>query len=227
MSALSSSKVLTYLSDSCVSFSFPPLYFDGYFPQLEMFQEVKSPLNLVHDFFIMKFFLEGASSHDCEKIISDDSLISEKNSKKYFAESIWRLENREKLQNIDFPVSNFIRDNALSYKLFNQFNHPRKPVFQYLKTKIFERLGLAGADAEIDWEGPGYLDGIRCPVLPCMEKNLGVKFLNEKSYFSQGRLYTLSDVIKESYKFYRKENRSLLEMAIQEKKSQVISLLDR
>ncbi|WP_445357717.1 WcbI family polysaccharide biosynthesis putative acetyltransferase [Microbulbifer sp. ANSA002] len=223
---LSSESVVTKLPENCISLSFPPLYFDGYFPQLEMLPGIQSPLNLVHDFFILKFYLDGYSEALCKERLLSENLIEETKAVNYYERSIERLYNREKINSIDLPVSDFIRTNSRSYKLFNQFNHPRKPVFEFLKNNILDRVGVRPYSSDLDWEGPGYLDGIRCPSLSCMRNSLSFDFEDDEVYFAQGKILGLDEVIRGFYQSYDDVDRAILKNAILDKKSEVVSLLE-
>lgn len=211
---LNSSFILNQLKDNAIKFSFPSIYFDGYFPHLKTMDRMVSILNLVHDYFIAYSYNIGLSQKKCYELINDLNLYPEDLSRKLAEKSIQNLRNREVANNIDIPVSNFILRNFRFQKLFNQFNHPTRDIFVFLAKAIFRKLKLEKDSIE-DF-GISYSDEIVVPVYRSTHRNLKLKFSENFNTYQSILNKNLSQwkLIEQFYAFYKQLNQDKLKEII-------------
>jgi len=209
---LTSDFLLKKLKRKSTPISFPSLYFDGYFPHLQTLMGKTSVLNLVHDYIIAYSCAIGLSEADTLAMIQDERLYPEEISRELAKKSINNLSERENEFVTDIKVSPYISKYYKNIKLFNQFNHPTRPVFKYLAEKIFLIIGLN--EGTISESGSGYLDAIMTPIYKSTYENLDLSF-NEKFTIYNGLNKAgikQPDVIKEFFIFYnQQEKKDLIE----------------
>ncbi|MBN0989321.1 WcbI family polysaccharide biosynthesis putative acetyltransferase [Amphritea pacifica] len=199
---LTSEFLLSQLHESAMSYSFPSLYFDGYFPHLQTFNGYVSVLNLVHDYFIAYLCASGFSESETFDILNLESLYPESLSVDFLKKSISNLKAKEQKFSIDIRVSDFIEQNYKAEKLFNQFNHPKRSIFKYVSECVLERIGVLSSF--IDENGPSHLDAIVTPVYKSTYKNLGLSFSEDfNGYKAASQDKHQRQVISEFFDFYK------------------------
>lgn len=203
---------------------FPSLYFNAYFPHLDA-MNIKSVLNRVHDFIIVGSFLKGNSVKKTLEIINSETLYPKELSLSFANHGLEELKHRESVHRISFTISEFIEDNYKTIKLFNQFNHPRKPVFNYLATKIFQELGIAFLKEE--FSNRTGLDGTCVPLQKSTYRNLGIEFQeNFKSYrVSPKEEMVQEDVVRAFYQAYEGVDKKFLQSVLSKRKPFVRDLI--
>lgn len=177
---LSSNKLLKTTHDNAVLISFVSLYFNGYFPHLDVFNGKKHILNLVHDYIIMLSYVKGMKHKEILDLMNDEKLYSKEIALSKVSEGIDSLKNREKETTL--KIADYIEENYKNIKLFNQFNHPKGIIFDKLANQIFDILNIPNI-AELIESKTG-LDGIMTPVYKSTYKQLDLTFEEDFSLYS-------------------------------------------
>lgn len=203
---LTSEFLLGQLKESSEAVSFPSIYFDGYFPHLQTMKGLISILNLVHDYFIVYACAIDLSEELCFSLINRDDLYPETLSLRLAEKSLQNLKEREIKECIDVAVSGFIEKNYKNYKLFNQFNHPKRIIFKHVSESILLKIGMS--DYSISPLGDSHLDMIMTPIYRSTYKNLKLKFREDfETYGAKNNLILKQkEIIRKLYDFYRKSN---------------------
>ena len=203
---LSSDFLLQKTKKSAELISFPSIYFDGYFPHLQTLYGYVSQLNLVHDYFVAYLCSSGFSTEQAIEIIQSEDLYPKTISKELVEKSLLTLKKREEQFSVDIKVSSYISENYGTSKLFNQFNHPKRPVFKYVSESIMKKIGIQ--DFRIQEEGISHLDGIVTPIYKSTYKNLELNFNENFETYTAGKhgVQNQKSVIKGFYEFYKTKN---------------------
>lgn len=211
---------------SAIALSFPSLYFDGYFPHLQTLKGYISTLYLVHDYFIAYACAIGLTVEKTLTLIQSEDLYPRDVSIRLAEASFNNLAEREREFDLDIKITQFLRDNYRREKLFNQFNHPKRPVLKYIAEKILTKIGSQNPLlAEI---GPSHMDEIMTPIYKSTYKNLELKF-DEDFYAYNGTGNTrLSqpEVVRNFYDFYRQHDLSEIKRHITETKPFVAHIIE-
>lgn len=156
--ALIGNNVENFTSDNLIKkFKFnkticvPSIYFSGYFPepislQFPIFKNNNKLLELLPNYTIgykMWAILNlQLKSVDIFSIISKDDFIHNQVLKDNFINSLYELRIREKNNNVDIIVSDFIEFNYHKSRLFHTTNHPSKYLFIFIVNEILKLLKL-------------------------------------------------------------------------------------
>ncbi len=196
---LSWSYIKGILDSNVISLTFPSLYFNGYFPHIGTFKGISSPFGMTHDFVAGFAFCEGLSVEEATLKITSPYFYPKEISNKLFLDSIDSLRERE--VDVDVPVSNFIQENAKSYRLFRQFNRPTPYLFEYIATEILNKLNVVVDDC---FKPDSYLNSAQYPILNSIRNNLGIVFEDDSTGMvsSVGLSMCYSDVLSSYYEFY-------------------------
>lgn len=226
-SSFSSDFLLQQLKPSACSVSFPSIYFDGYFPQLGTMNGIVGTLNLVHDYIIAYCYAIGLHEEQVVSLIQHDDLFSAELSRNLAERSIANLRQRETACCVDICLSDYIEENYQRYKLFNQFNHPRRILFKYLGEKVLERLEVE--DSHIELDGIGYLDRISTPVYRSVYDGLGLEFEENFELYNtfQSVAVAQNDVVKGFFDCYKRIDSLELQKYIHKFKPFVPKLVDK
>lgn len=222
-SQLKSKYLLDLLKPKCKAISIPSMYFDGYFPHLATMQGRSGPLNKVHDYFIAAGFVYGMSRSQVKEMILSDSLYSASLASQFVDNSLSELEKRE--AHLDVKISTYIKDHYQKRKLFNQFNHPKREVIEYVCSEILTKLGVI--EHSFDSDKVGYLDAVRTPIYPSTLQGLKLQFEEQDQYRSLGGFLTLDDVVDGFFSVYAEMNNKWLKDFIQDKKPFVLKLVNQ
>ncbi len=179
--------------------SFPSLYFNGYFPYLDVMNGKSSILSAVHDYNIMTAYLFGIDEESIYDMIHNSTFYSKELSEKLVNDSFDAINQRENLYTLDIKVEDFIKQNYQKDRLFHQFNHPSRKVFEYIRGEIFSILSISQKCEPNDID---YLNGIISVIYPSIYKNLNLQFDNYQNYTNGVNILDTKDVIKVFYEFY-------------------------
>lgn len=223
---MTSRHLLGQIKESCQALSFPPIYFDGYFPHLQTLNGIVSVLNLVHDYFIVYACSVGLSEEQCYSLINREDLYSKQLSRQLADKSLHRLRERESNEGIDIPVSDFIAKNYKQQKLFNQFNHPKRELIKYISGNILSKIGIE--DRRLDTEGNSHLDMIMTPVYRSTHLNLELAFEEDFESYSGKNNLALKQrvVINRLYECYRSLDLAGLRAHVRKTKPFVAKIVD-
>lgn len=201
---LSTTRLLSHAKKKSILISFPSLYFDGYFPHLAVLRERKSTLlDTVHDYVIMYGYLMGLEQQEIIEVIQSEGFYSKELSNALFQKSIDELMKREGKNDSDIKVSDYIRQNYRFQKLFNHFNHPRRPVFEYIASEILDILGMS-KNKYLNYDGQeGYLDIVSTPIYRSTYNNLALIFPEDYlSYNTMKGFVKMPQVVNDFYSIY-------------------------
>jgi len=227
-SELSSQSVLQHAKRDAKLISIPSLYFDGYFPHLSSMNGLKGVLNLVHDYCIAYAYCKGIGASDCFEMLQSEDLYSPELSKSLFEKSLDNLKRRERQEQLDISISNYIEENFRNKKLFNQFNHPTRKIFEFISNQIIERLSIEQIAYDTSSQR-GYLDAIITPIYRSTYHSLGLRFEEDfETYWTvDSKQYAQAKIIDQFYRLYNQMDRSDIITAIQEKKPFVSRMIDK
>lgn len=208
--------LLTRLKPGAVAYSFPSLYFNGYFPHLYTLNKMVSPiLNHVHDYVIAYGWSLGLSQETILEVMNHEDLYPVEIAMRLANASLANLRTREDEDGLHVYVSDFIADNFRKMKLFNQFNHPARPVLSYVAEQI---LSLLGAERPVlDRDGPDYLRAIATPVYRSTHKALSLSFEEDFSLYraAGGQQLEQGEVVNRFYSYYEGQDKELLRTIIE------------
>ncbi len=197
ISQLATSRLLVGIDAQFISF--PSLYFNAYFPHLDVMNGTTSVLNAVHDYNILCGYLFSIDENSLFNLIQDETFYSKDLSSKLLENALSELVSREKLYTLDIKVDTFIKNNYKDHRLFHQFNHPSRKIFEYIREEIFSLLCV---DPVCELEDRDYLSGIVAPVYPSIYKNLNLKFEEYQDFKKVNNILDAKYVIKKFYEFY-------------------------
>lgn len=197
--SLKSDFLLGETASECQTISIPTIYFDGYFPHLGTMAGLQGPLNLVHDYCIASGFVLGMTSSEIQAMILSPDFYHNELCLGLVEKSLSNLRAREESQNISIKISNYIEVNFKKIKLFNQFNHPRRQLLEYVTDQVLVTLGLP-ENEYVNKEG--YLDVIRTPIYPSISKILGLKFTDAFEYHNEKGVQTIENIIDSFISLY-------------------------
>ncbi|WP_445355008.1 WcbI family polysaccharide biosynthesis putative acetyltransferase [Microbulbifer sp. EKSA008] len=223
---LSSDHLLKKLKSNALRISFPSIYFDGYFPHLQAFKGLVSELNLVHDYFIAYLFAKGYSEKHTFEAINDSNLYTPNTSKQLVSNSLNNLTAREASEDLDIRISRYIEKNYRKQKLFNQFNHPRRPVFRYIAENILKTIKIQ--DTFIPETGATTLDGIITPIYQSTYNNLKLEFPEDFHHYrsqNHDRIHQ-NDIISCLFRFYRTLDSKMIEEHVKKSKPFISEAID-
>ncbi len=223
---LSTQKILQQSKDGVKQISIPSMYFDGYFPHLSTMNGLSSILNLVHDYFIAYAYCRGMSLENCVLMLQSKHLYEKTRSVELCNASIENLRRRENVNKLDIPISSFIEQNYKKHKLFNQFNHPTRRMFEYISAQVCEKIGLDGFSPDPD--AGGYLDAISTPIYPSTYQNLDLQFEENFDLYSgrKNTIWSQRDVVEKFYRFYSELEISDVLEAVKSKKPFVSNMVN-
>ena len=225
-SELTSAHLAEQIHKNAQRISFPSLYFDGYFPHLKTFNRINSVLNLVHDYFIAYLYATGRDQLETLQIIHRSKLYPKALSEGLLERSLQNLQQREKAENTDIQVTDFIKENYKKEKLFFQFNHPNRTVLNYIAESIMKQIGID--DYRLPKKGPQRLNGIIAPVYKSTYRNLNLEFDEYfRRYKSGDQRLDQTKVIAAFYKEYESLDKKVMIDQIKEAKPFVARLIDR
>ena len=102
---------LRHVKKNAVVLSYPSLYFDGYFPHLHRFQDWRSVISEIHDYFMAYASAVGMDEQRLYSLIQEPDFYPKDLSVSLAEESIQNLERREEEHKTYIQLSKFIRDN--------------------------------------------------------------------------------------------------------------------
>ncbi|MBN2528889.1 MAG: hypothetical protein JXR76_21035 [Deltaproteobacteria bacterium] len=215
--SLSSDEVVKHLLPTSMAIGFPSLYFDGYFPQLASLTGVPSPLNRVHDYLAIDCFLRGGDVTDVVARLKDERLFKKAHAKRYFQGGIDELRKREKTHRLTATISDFVDAYARKYKLFFQFNHPVKSLYQHVARQILNRLGIHES-ADVDLSDIGPEPTVVCPPLRSIYYHNQCQFDCEfDTYKVADERLSMVDVIERMYISYLAADAEILRKHLKKK----------
>lgn len=199
----SSQAILSQLKPSCEKILFPSMYFNAYWPQATKQPVVRRLRDLnttpgglfPHgDSNIIRLMQSGTSLEKIINIVSDEDFYSESDVMESINKSFYELNKREKENNVDIAVSDYIYNNLKNRYLMHTINHPTCFVGVYVVRQILDILGIEHEDFEsqymtnehrlstltkYDFELPIYPSVIRWLNLSFVDKNYRYKFYYE------------------------------------------------
>ena len=225
--AHSSDELLKQLPSRAKAICIPIMYFDGYFPQLGALPGVQTPLNRVHDYLIVYFYLRGKSISQTIDSLQHPDLFKKRYSKKLFRANIAELRKREKKHRMGITISSFIEEFARKHLLFHQVNHPTKALFQHIANQLFEQVGVS-SPFELEWGNKGPLSAVICPPLKSLYQYNQCDFdISFDTYIVFQERLSQSEVVNRMYCYFSKVGPETLKANLDQRKKSVISQINR
>ena len=218
--------LLGQLKDGATTLSFPPIYFDGYFPHLATMNGMAAALNLAHDYILAYACAIGVDEDACHALLNREDLYSRQLSEELADQSLKQLEERERKDGLDITIADHIRKEYRKRRLFTQFNHPTRPLLKYLADSMLKKLGFG--DDTISAEGRTYLAAIKVPIYRSTYRNLGLAFPEDfDAYIGAGHVKLKQrQVIEEMYAFYRETGLDEIKQFVLRKKPFVAGVVE-
>lgn len=181
--------LLSLLDKNCIRLPIPSLFFNGYNPEVAYIRQSRSTL-FYHDRIMLNYI------DDIEKFIDllKNDFFPKNFSMDCFEASITELEKREKSQQTCVTISDFIRDNYQTTRLFHVLNHPTAALIQELSNRILLYIGMHPQINHKITISP--LDKWQFPIYQSHYNNLGLQFNNELIYYWAGNKYSIEDFFK-------------------------------
>lgn len=208
---LSTARILLHTNKNSILVSLPSLYFNGYFPHIDTLDGRLSILNFVHDYIMIYGYLLGLEQHEIIELIKSEDFYDEELSNRLLKKSISDLKKREVKNGVDIRVSDYIADNYRSQKLYNHFNHPKRPVYEFIASKILDMLGMSNSKHLILDETEKYYGEISTPIYRSTYTNLRLMFSeNFLTYGSANGIIGLPEVVSNFYSTYETIDKNYL-----------------
>lgn len=146
---LFSDRTLVRLRQDCQKLRIVNTYFDGYWPQIKKLSIAKrhclagAELGLIghSDKYIEKFAEQGFAFDEILEKIEKIDFFSEQEMKEAIQKSLAKIKDKE--QECDVKISDYIIDNYDKKQLFYSPNHPIEEVLLEYLNRILTRLGYA------------------------------------------------------------------------------------
>jgi hypothetical protein len=173
-----------------------------------------------HDVAFFDCYARGLNLADIiPKILHPDFYTPEQISQE-ISLSIAESETREAIDQINLPISGYLRENALQEQLFHVINHPYRPVLAHIANSFFNRIGIS---ARISDAGPDFLP---IPHIPCHPSVIKMLKLHQDSGGERSDVdaeYVLHDQRYRPFDYYR----ALSKFITRYSRNEVRELLDR
>ena len=216
--------IITLLPFHCKKISIPSCYFDGYFidglSQNQLPQKLKENNVMYQNKLLCEFFPNYCFNKKLFNMLSSkisiDLILKNIQSNDFYNNSeifdcinssFNRFSQKEKDNNIDIPITNFILQNFKNKRLFNTTNHPSKFIFEYIITELLNKLNLT-----LNINPHMYdIDLMKCtgriPIFNCIINYLGICTEFNNQFYIQNNLFeTLYDYILFYKKLFEENN---------------------
>lgn len=128
---------------------------------------------------INRMIMEGKTTKEIVKCLSDEEYYSEKQVKKNKNFALKLIDIAEK--NVDVTIADYLQENYQEIELYQNFSHPNKcVVWEYIR-RLLSELGLPVDEvSKVEKEAPEHThQGGDVPIYPSVAKHMGLKFINE------------------------------------------------
>lgn len=204
---LATDHIVKKLSSDCQVVSIINIFFDGYFVQriknnYNIMQEIhQSGLFPSGDIFVNELLEKGFSEEDILEQIRDENFIASEIIEQASDESLSELKERE--EDADIKISDYIELNYRKKQLFYSPNHPINTVLIEYARRIIRYLGLKDDEIREDivYMKAGSLKGQDIPVYPSVIKTLGLKEYDRLYYIN---LYLEPELLVEFEEYIKK-----------------------
>lgn len=212
-------KLLPY---HCKKISIPSCYFDGYFidglSQDNLPKRLKVSKNeqgkLLCEYFPnycfnKKLFNMLSSKIDIDIIlekIQSDNFYNKSEIYNCINSSFNKFSEKEKSNNTDIPITEFLLENYKKKRLFNTTNHPSKYIYQYIIKELFKKLNFNIIINEDIYDIDLMKHSGRVPIFNCIINYLDIpKDFNSQYYIENNFFESLKEYIT-FYKTFFDEN---------------------
>ena len=167
------------------SISFPSLYFSGYNPELTYLRNRKNQhLNDgfvdYHDKRVVKLFLEGRSDEEVKHSFHRLQPVRE-DVESVLEETLAELRRREREQELDIGVADFVEQNFARERLFYTYNHPANAVLYEVVRQFLDKVGYD--DVVVPRIEQELLRYDYFPIAPSVRKYLGLQFSDDAELY--------------------------------------------
>jgi hypothetical protein len=141
---LTTSAVLEATRASALKLSMSPsLLFYGYTPHLFSHAEYRSLYVNEHDAVILSGFLRGIDPATILAVLQDVGMYDAAFSRNHLEQELTAIEKRERFQEVDLHIGDFLQDAWRTQRLYDGALHPRRIVLEHLAQEVLQRQGLA------------------------------------------------------------------------------------
>jgi hypothetical protein len=144
---LSSDNLVANTKNSAICISYPSIFFNAYFPQVNYLRNMPAQVNQYseyHDMVVLESFLLSnnlAEAAERAKVIClDPNYYSNDEVQQFINSSVSELERRE--ANLDTQVSSFLNEFWHEEQLFFTMNHPSRRVLLEVCDQILAHLNI-------------------------------------------------------------------------------------
>ncbi len=173
---LSSSNISNLVSSLCKRISFPSLFFTGYNPEVAYLRDKELRSLLYVDRFFWQLWKDKTPDLLVEKL-NDLNFFPEWFSLMCVEESINECIRRETSKGVNIIMSDFIKNNYKSKRLFHVLNHPSATIMLELSSRILSELGFkpntSPTPISLD---EGIMGEFSFPIYASHHKNLQLQF---------------------------------------------------
>ncbi|HEY9623077.1 MAG TPA: WcbI family polysaccharide biosynthesis putative acetyltransferase [Crinalium sp.] len=183
---LSTRHLKSLLRPGSIAISIPVAYFTGYNPEMVYLKDkdgnkVDGPF-LLHDANILKLYAQGKTVQETMIAIQDDNFYPANYVLTNFKRTLSELQRRE--ADIDIKISDFIKRNYQSFRLFHTINHPGSLVIAAITKAILDMIGIPpNRESLTSFCNSEVLDVLYFPIYPAIAKGLGLSFLSKPDYY--------------------------------------------
>ena len=205
----STEAVLRHLPPHALRITLPVAYFTGYTPEtVYLFDAHSRPVDSLfpyyHDINVLRAFDLGKSETFAFEMLSNPELTPGSEILGNLQATLQTLETREREQEVDIPISGFIREYFRERKLFHTFNHPSNEMLAYVIGKLAEALEIPSPGLP----GTELLGSSRLYLHPGVRDALALTLADEGIMLLQETV-TLREYVSRAYATYA-QNREMI-----------------
>jgi hypothetical protein len=184
----SSRELLGAIRSDCTQVSIPSLFFNSYNPEVAYLRGSTSRL-FYHDRLQMAVIEDYRAF--AKSLMFDEDLYSSDFSYQCVELSFSEMMKRERENNVDVLMSDYIMERYKIERLFHVMNHPSQSLLRMLSSRILDKLRIRGNFASVV---PGYdLDRWEFPIYFSHYQNCGFQFENPYRYVWDGVVVSLRE----------------------------------
>ena len=201
---LSSDNLMANTKSSAICISYPSLFFNAYFPQVNYLRYLPKQVNQFseyHDMVILESFLLhkniAEAAERAKTICLDPHYYSAAEVLQFVNNSVGELKRRE--SNLDIQVSGFLQEFWQEEQLFFSMNHPSRRVLLEVCDQILTLLKITNKSIPGTFE---HLGETILPVYQSISSHID-KTASLENVKIKGKIFSLSEYVESLLKSYQ------------------------
>jgi hypothetical protein len=176
---LASSFIRENIKSGCVVVTFPSIYFTGQHVGIRSIGIPDAEMDY-QDVALYHMYSRGYRIHDVIGTFLNEDFYSRQEILCEINLSLAEMVRREEIDDIDLPISSYLKNKALERQLFHVVNHPYRAVMAEVANSYLSYIGMS---TRVSIAGPDYLP---YPHIPCHPSVTGLFSDRESSWAYHG-----------------------------------------